>query len=171
MKASSKPWPWAPFWLFCVASVVALGIAVYTYPMNLLVLNSLEAIALAFVFLGFTYYFRVRPSIKMNRAMCVLLGISPIGLVVFFAFEFIGLPGLRIDIWSSLIINFAAPYIIGAFIGDWIGSKRNYQLPRPWSILVGIIVLIGLFAVLYAPYEYPTVHTATTITSATTNGG
>jgi len=166
MKASSKPW-WAPFWLFCMASVVAAGIALYTYPMNLLVLNSLEAIALAFVFLGFTYYFRVRPSIKMNRAMYVLLGISPIGLLVIFAFAFIGLPDLMIGIWPSLIINVAAPYVIGAFIGDWIGSKRNYQLPRPWSILVGIIVLIGLFAVLYAPYEYPTVHTTTTITSTT----
>ncbi len=134
MKASSKPWWWAPFWLFCVAFVVAVGIALYTYPMNLLVLNSLEAIALAVVFLGFTFYFRVRPSIKMDRAMYVLLGISPIGLVVIFAFAFIGLPDLMIGmigIWPSLIINVAAPYIIGAFIGDWIGSKRNYQLPRP----------------------------------------
>jgi hypothetical protein len=141
--------------------------------MNLLVLNSLEAIVLAFVFLGFTYYFRVRPSIKMNRSIYVLLGISPIGLVVIFAFAFIGFPDLidMIGIWPSLIVNVAAPYIIGAFIGDWIGSKRNYQLPRPWSILVGIVVLIGLFAVLYAPFEYPIVRTATTITSTTANGG
>jgi hypothetical protein len=58
--------------LFCAASVVAAGIASYTYPMNLLVLNSLEAIVLALVFLGFTYYFRARPSIKKNRAMYVL---------------------------------------------------------------------------------------------------
>jgi heme A synthase len=69
MKAFSKPTWWAPFWLFCVAFVVAAGIAFYTYSMNLLVLNFLEAMALAVVFLGFTYYFRVRPSSKMNRAM------------------------------------------------------------------------------------------------------
>jgi hypothetical protein len=156
--------------LLCVASVVAAGIAFYTYPMNLLVLNPLEAIALAVVFLGFTYYFRVRPSIKMNRAMYVLLGSSPIGLVVIFVFAFIGLPNLMIGIWPSLIINVAAPYIIGAFVGDWIGGKRNYQLPRPRSILLGIVVLIALFAVLYIPYEYPPVHTATTITT-TANGG
>jgi membrane associated rhomboid family serine protease len=76
-----------------------------------------------------------------------------------------------IGIWPSLIINVAAPYIIGAFIADWIGSKRNYHLPRPWSILVGIVALIGLFAVLFASYEYPTVHTATTVTSTIANGG
>jgi ABC-type multidrug transport system permease subunit len=141
--------------------------------MNLLVLNSLEAIALAIVFLSFAYYFGVRPNVKMNRAMYVLLGISPIGLVVIFAFAFIGLPDLidLIGLWPSLVINVAAPYIIGAFVGDWIGSKRNYQLPRPSIILLGIVVLIGLFASLYVPYEYPAVHTATTITSTTAGSG
>jgi hypothetical protein len=132
MKASSKPSWWAPLWVFCVASVVAAGIALYTYPMNLLVLNFYEAIALAFVFLGFACYFRVRPNIKVNRAMYVLLGITPIGLFLMIAYALSGLIEFMLDnlgLWPSFIIDVTAPYIIGAFIGDWIGKKRGYRLP------------------------------------------
>jgi len=127
-----KPSWWAPIWLFCVAFVVAAGIALYTYPMNLLVLNFYEAIALAFVFLGFACYFRVRPNIKVNRAMYVLLGITPIGLFLMIAYALSGLIEFMLDnlgLWPSFIIDVTAPYIIGAFIGDWIGKKRGYRLP------------------------------------------
>jgi amino acid transporter len=132
MKASSKSLWWAPLSVFCVAFVVGAGIAFYTYPMNLLVVNFYEAIALAFVFLGFAYYFRIRPNIKVNRAIYVLIGITPIGLLVMVAFAFSGLTEFIIDnlpLWPSFIINVTAPYIIGALMGDWIGKRRGYRLP------------------------------------------
>jgi hypothetical protein len=84
----------------------------------------------AFACIGFAYYIRVRPSIKVNRAVYVMLGISPIGfclsLVWIFTIGRYTTPLLGI---LGFFIGLIVPCTIGAFIGDWIGKRRNYQLP------------------------------------------
>jgi hypothetical protein len=34
-----------------------------------------------------------------------------------------------LGVWPSLIISYAVFVPIGVLIGDWIGKRRNYQLP------------------------------------------
>jgi len=89
-------------------------------------------VALTLVCICIAYYIRVRPSTKVNRALYILLGITPIGFILWI---FLAVSGIgrwltdNLGVWPSLIIGFTVPYIIGAFIGDWIGKRRNYRLP------------------------------------------
>lgn len=92
----------------------------------------LEGVALSFVLLGFVYYIRVKSNLNVNRALYVLLGISPIAFLLMVTVVVSGLGHFmtaNIGVWSSLTISFTVPCVIGAFIGDWIGKKRGYQLP------------------------------------------
>jgi hypothetical protein len=94
--------------------------------------NMLEGVALSFVLLGFAYYIRVRSNLKVNRVLYVLLGISPIGFLLMIAVVVSGLGHFmttNLGVWPSLTMTFMVPCVIGAFIGDWIGKKRGYQLP------------------------------------------
>jgi hypothetical protein len=131
MKAPSKPWWWRPFWAFCIVSTIAMGFIFYFYS-DLPLGNMLEGMALSFVLLGFAYYIRVRSNLKVNRVLYVLLGISPIGFLLMIAIVVSGLGHFmtaNLGVWPSLTMTFMVPYTIGAFIGDWIGKKRGYQLP------------------------------------------
>jgi len=129
-----------------------------------------EAIAFAFVFLGFGYYFLARLKIKVSRALYILLGVSPIGLFIMLAFAFSGLAEFLIDnlaLWPSFIINLTVPYIIGAFIGDWIGRKRGYRLSLSFLTLAFLPTLVVLLLMLVSGTSQRMTY-ATTITGATT---
>jgi hypothetical protein len=87
--------------------------------------------------IGFAYYIRVRPSIKINRLIYVLGGTVSIGFllwgVMMRLLSEIGTlaliqssVGKSIDIIiGSLLIG---SYVAGAFIADWIGKKLNYKI-------------------------------------------
>jgi hypothetical protein len=130
MKASSKPWLWRPLWSFCIASIVVMAIIQYFY-LAFPVVTVLEGVVLVSVLLGISYYIRIRTSLAVNRAVYILLGITPIGFCLMLVLGFsVGRVTLAyLGPWPSFIIIFLVPYAIGAFIGDWIGRKRNYQLP------------------------------------------
>jgi hypothetical protein len=130
MKVPSRLRWWMPFWAFVIATTVALGFISYFY-LNQPLLGVLEAEAFAFVLICVAYYIRVRPNLKVNRGIYILLGITPIGFLLwvaevfalsrFFAISSIG--------WPLLLTASVIPFVIGAFIGDWIGKKRSYLLP------------------------------------------
>jgi hypothetical protein len=128
----SKPKPrwWRPFWIILVIATIALGVA------NTLFLNvSLQKATIGLIgtvlCIGFAYYIRVRPSIRVNRALYILLGITPTGLILLLLWTVsIGrLVTDTIGALPSLLIGSALCFGIGAFMGDWIGKKRNYLLP------------------------------------------
>jgi len=127
----SKPSWWKPLWIAILLITITSGIVGYFFlrvPLERIV----GGVALTFLCIGIAYYIRVRPSTKVNRVIYILLGITPIGFGLWIV---LGLSGVGrwltnyLGVWPSLIISFTVPYIIGAFIGDWIGRRRNYRLP------------------------------------------
>jgi hypothetical protein len=128
-----RPWWWRPFWGSCIALMVALAIIQYSYrvaPMGTI----LEGVVLASVLLGASYYIRIRPRLTVNRAIWILFGITPIGFFIFAILFASGTGGYIGDTLGSTPDTLGGwlilvPFIIGAFIGNWIGKRRNYRLP------------------------------------------
>ncbi|MQY61924.1 hypothetical protein GH146_01385 [archaeon] len=68
----------------------------------------------------------------MNRALYILLGITPIGFVLWVICSFILNRLLITSIsgtWPLFLASGAVCFGLGALIGDWIGKRRNYILP------------------------------------------
>lgn len=127
----SKPWWWKPLWTSVILSTIALGFANFIFwhvPLERVV----SGVALTLFCIGIAYYIRVRPSMKVNRALYIFLGISPIGFILWIVYALSGIGRFlttHLGPEVSLIVGFTVPYIIGAFIGDWLGKRRNYRLP------------------------------------------
>ena len=126
----SKPSWWKPLWI-----VSALGIIISALVLFLIGYTALERIILGVVFaflgLGVAYYIRIRPSMTVNRVVFICLGFG-IGWVMWVIYAITGIGRWVTDtlgVWPSLIIGFVVFYTAGALIGDWIGKRRNYQLP------------------------------------------
>jgi peptidoglycan/LPS O-acetylase OafA/YrhL len=127
----SKPRWWKPLWIAVVAVNIAwviFGFFVLHYPIERVALLTF----LTFFCIGIAYYIRVRPSMKVNRALYILLGITPIGFSLWMVLAVSGLGRWltnMVGAFPSLIIGWVVCLGIGALIGDWIGKRRNYQLP------------------------------------------
>ena len=132
MCVSAKPWWWKPLWISILLSTIALGVVDY-----FLFHSPLERVAgelvLTFLMIGFAYYIRIKPSRKVNRGVYIGLGFSPIGFGLWLLYVYSGISRFLTTLgpWGSLasMLLFPTPYIMGAFIGDWIGKRRNYRLP------------------------------------------
>lgn len=127
----SKPQWWRLYWTTLLIVTIALGIATY-----LLLKVPLEratiGLILAIIGISSAYYIRVRPSIRANRALYILLGITPIGFFLWIIWAVSGIGRLITDTVGalpSLLISWVVCCSIGALIGDRIGKRRNYQIP------------------------------------------
>jgi len=126
----TKPRWWKPLWMALVAIAVIFGVINYFlfhYPLS----SVIGGMAITLLGIGAAYYIRVRPSMKVNRVVYICLGLG-IGWVMWIIYAITGVGRWVTDtfgVWPSLIIGFAVFYTIGALIGDWIGKRRNYQLP------------------------------------------
>ncbi|GAJ14172.1 unnamed protein product, partial [marine sediment metagenome] len=78
------------------------------------------------------------PSKKVNKVFYILFGITPIGFGLWILYALI----CGITNFGKFIVSFK-PFgywlqwgiligllTIGGFIGNWIGKKRDYRLPR-----------------------------------------
>lgn len=125
----SKPKWWKPLWIATLVLTIAsaaIGYFVLNVPLERVVL----LLFLTFFCVGIAYYIRVKPSVRVNRALYVLLGITPLGFILSVAYAFF--IGSHITDWLWGWFNIIATIgilIAGAFIGDWIGKRRDYRLP------------------------------------------
>ena len=127
----SKPRWWKPLWIGVLLTTIASGVVGY-FLLHVPLERMVGGVALTFLMIGFSYYIRVRPSMEVNRAIYILFGITPIGFGLWIVYALSGIGRLlttHLGSWPSFIVAFTVPYIIGAFIGDWIGKRRNYLLP------------------------------------------
>ena len=130
----SKPGWWKPLWMVTLLLTIVSCVTGY-FLFDVSLARAVGGLALTFLGIGIAYYIRVRPSMNVNRALYITLGVGGAWLIVFFGSAFIiwatGLPPPfpHLGFWISNILLFIAPWIIGAFIGDWIGKRRNYVLP------------------------------------------
>ncbi|MFW9988450.1 MAG: hypothetical protein ACFFC3_07330 [Candidatus Odinarchaeota archaeon] len=129
---SLKPRWWKPLWILTAISIVVSGFFSYFFLQS----NFVRIIIIEIIFgivLGIAYYIRIKPNIKINKAVYILLGITPIGFGLCLLYGLIGISRLLVSLgswWIYLnIINFITLLTIGGFIGNWIGKKRNYYLP------------------------------------------
>ena len=125
-----KPRWWTPLWI----SAIVVNIFWLLFGFFVLHLSIERLIIVAVVTAaagGFAYYIRVKTSIKINRAVYVLIGVTPIGFVLGILWELsVGsLLNGYVGAYPALLISLAIWLPIGGFIGDWIGKKRCYQLP------------------------------------------
>jgi len=127
-----RPRWWKSLWLLTIISMIASGVLAYFFLyrefVRILIFEVIFSIAL-----GFAYYIRVRPSLRVNKAIYILLGITPIGFGLCLLYGLTGISRYLINlgsgwIWLNLSI-FIILLVIGGFIGNWIGKKRDYHLP------------------------------------------
>ena len=127
-----KPWWWKPLWIITLLLAIASGAAGF-FLLDVSLARVAVGLALTFLGMGVAYYIRVRPSMKVNRAIYIVFGGGVAWFIVFFGSVFIlkatGSPFPYLEFWIFYILFFIAPWIIGAVIGDWIGKRRNYILP------------------------------------------
>jgi hypothetical protein len=128
---TEKPRWWRPLWIASVLGIIISALVLFLggcVPLERAVLG----LVISFLCIGVAYYIRVRPSVTMNRVVyiCLGCGISFVMIAVVY-----GVSGLgrwvtdTLGVWPSLIIGYAVFVPIGISIGDWIGKRRNYQLP------------------------------------------
>lgn len=129
---SSKPRWWRPFWILTVISMVASGVISYFFLhgdfVRIIIYEIIFSIAL-----GIAYIIRIKPSRRVNKAVYILLGVTPIGFGLCLLYGLTGISRFLVSlgswwIWLNITI-FIILLVIGGFIGNWIGKKRNYHLP------------------------------------------
>jgi hypothetical protein len=126
-----KPHWWKPFWMALVAIAVifvVINYFLFHYPLS----SVIGGLAITLLGIAAAHYIRVHPSLKVNRAVYIFLGcgISVILLIVVYGISGIGRWVTdTLGAWPSLIIGDAVFIPLGILIGDWIGKRRNYQLP------------------------------------------
>lgn len=128
---ASKPYWWKPLWVVTVLGIIVSGVISFLI-VHVPLERAILGLVLAFLCVGVAYYIRVRPSMKVNRAIYILLGISPIGFSLWIVLAVSGLGRWltnMVGAFPSLIIGWVVCFGIGALIGDWLGKRRNYQLP------------------------------------------
>ncbi|MDH5780355.1 MAG: hypothetical protein OEZ29_07135 [Candidatus Bathyarchaeota archaeon] len=127
----SKPWWWKPLWIAILLTTIASGVFGY-FLLHVPLERMTGLVALTFLCIGIAYYSRVRPSMKVNRGIYILFGVTPIGFGLWILYALSGIGrflNTHLDPFLSFIVAFITPYVMGAFIGDWIGRRRNYRLP------------------------------------------
>ncbi len=128
--SKTKPWWWKLLWIITLLATIVSGAAGY-FLLGIPLERAAGGVALTFICIGFAYYIRVRPSLTVNRALYILLGITPLGFSLMMLYVVSGIGSFIAAHLGPVpnLIGFIVPYVVGAFIGDWIGKRRNYILP------------------------------------------
>ena len=131
-KESSKPKYWKKLWIAVIISYIGTII----FSLLFFQTNIIRTLLLGLIFgiaLGIAYYIRIRPSLKINKALYIMLGVTPIGFGLWLLYMFIGMNRFLVSLGSWYIqlniLIMISLFVIGGFIGNWIGKKVDYRLP------------------------------------------
>ena len=132
----SKPKWWKPFWILTTIAMVGSGIIGYFFFHVDFGIIIIYEIVFSLI-LGIAYYIRIRPSMKVNKLVYILLGITPIGFGLWILYAVVcgltnfchflnnlGPNGYLLNLTFQILL-----FVIGGFIGNWLGKKRDYNLP------------------------------------------
>ena len=132
----SKPKWWKPLWVLTTILMIGSGIFGY-FILHIDFVFIIIYEIIFFLVLGIAYYIRIRPSMKVNKVVYILLGITPIGFGLWILYAVVcGLTnfchflnnlspyGYLLNLIFQIVL-----FVIGGFIGNWIGKKRDYHLP------------------------------------------
>ena len=125
-----KPWWWKPLWIAVIFVTIVFGVASF-FLLNIPFESAVAGLTVSILCIVFAYYIRVRPSIKVNRAIYIWIGITPIGFVLWLICSLILNKLLTTSASGTLplfLVSGAVCLGSGALIGDWIGKRRNYTL-------------------------------------------
>ena len=128
--AKPKPWWWKPYWIVVVIVAIALAL-VLPFFTDIPIEQAILGLVPTLLCIGFSYYIRVRSSLKVNRALYILLGITPIGFVLWIICVFTLNRTVLLNktgTWPVVMLCLVICFGLGALIGDWIGKRRGYTL-------------------------------------------
>ena len=122
---------------FGIASVILALLNGYAF--NIPIERTALVVIMVMLTFGFAFYIRVRPSQSGNRVFFIAVGTFCIGFLFWAAVTLLLLhSGLRWLIIQSTgnigddltaLATLIICWILGGFVGDWIGRKRNYVIP------------------------------------------
>ena len=125
-------------WIILTAASVILLI-LNGYFLSIPVERTSLALAILLLASAAAFYIRIRPSTSGNRVFFVAVGAGCLGFLLWFAVSLIILhTGMR---WTILKVTgdlgndlFALAsliicWVIGGYIGDWLGKRRGYVIP------------------------------------------
>jgi hypothetical protein len=129
-KTAPKSWLWKTLWVTTSFFIVASCILTY-FLLYQPLFRAAGGLVLTVLYLGITCYLRVKPSSRINQAVYLVLGITPIGFVLWVtsvsALNNTLLHGL--GSYLAVVLYFIACIGLGAFVGDWIGKRERYMIP------------------------------------------
>ena len=130
-KESSKPKYWKRFWIAVIISYIGTIITLLFFQTNII-----RTLLLGLIFgiaLGIAYYIRIKPSLKTNKIVYIIFGVTPIGFGLWLLYMFTGMSRFLVSLGSWYIqlniLIMISIFVIGGLIGNLIGKKTDYRLP------------------------------------------
>ena len=120
------------YWLSMCAVSFASMIIIYGLMINLGLLQFnylILSIGVGIPMYAFSYYIRTVATKRMWRVMFIILGAGGIGFwCLAWPIALLFGPIIRLTpLWLRFLLTMFPPTAVGAYIGDWIGKRRNYM--------------------------------------------
>ena len=134
----SKPRWWTPYWIVLIVLTIITGFALPVF-LNAPLEKGILAMILTLLLLCFAYYIRVKPSIRINRILYIVVFGGLFGAIIMFFMAVSGIVRWMTNVVglndvTVYILTFVVSFGIGVILGDLFGRYRNYKGPAQYSL-------------------------------------